>query len=202
MLGEVKTRSYAGGEYNEKEILRYAGVSSLCKASEETLSLVRECTHETLEKLSYRVCFSELPIKICGDTVDLGFATVCSRDLAKNLDSCESIILFGASVGIEMDRLIAKYSRISPAKALVFQAIGAERIEALCDTFCKEIAEEKKKHGRICRPRFSPGYGDLDINIQKDIFLALDCAKRIGLTLNASMLMSPTKSVTAIIGVK
>lgn len=51
------------------------------------------------------------------------------------------------------------------------------------------------------RPRFSPGYGDLPINMQKDIFAALDCPRKIGLSLNESLLMSPSKSVTAIIGV-
>jgi cobalamin-dependent methionine synthase I len=37
--------------------------------------------------------------------------------------------------------------------------------------------------------------------LQKDIFAALDCPRRIGLTLGEGMLMSPTKSVTALIGV-
>ena len=50
--------------------------------------------------------------------------------------------------------------------------------------------------------RFSPGYGDFDIVYQKDIFAILDCPKRIGLTLNSSLMMSPSKSVTAIIGFK
>ena len=37
---------------------------------------------------------------------------------------------------------------------------------------------------------------------QKDIFKILDCSKKIGLTLTDSLLMSPTKSVTAIVGIK
>ena len=44
-------------------------------------------------------------------------------------------------------------------------------------------------------------YGDLPLEMQKDIFNVLDCSKRIGLTLNESLLMSPSKSVTAIIGI-
>ncbi len=51
------------------------------------------------------------------------------------------------------------------------------------------------------RPRFSPGYGDLTLLAQKDIFAVLDCGKRIGLTLNDSLLMSPSKSVTAFVGI-
>ena len=49
--------------------------------------------------------------------------------------------------------------------------------------------------------KIHPGYGDLPLALQKDIFRVLDCPKRIGLTLNESLLMSPSKSVTALIGV-
>lgn len=55
--------------------------------------------------------------------------------------------------------------------------------------------------GGDTRPRFSPGYGDLPLALQRDIFHALDCARKIGLTLNDSLMMSPAKSVTAIIGI-
>ena len=96
-----------------------------------------------------------------------------------------------------VDRLIAKYNRISPSKALIFQAIGAERAESLCDLFCDEMKEKYSTN-----PRYSPGYGDLPLDIQRDIFAVLDCPRKIGLTLNDSLLMSPSKSVTAIIGVK
>jgi cobalamin-dependent methionine synthase I len=78
------------------------------------------------------------------------------------------------------------------------QAIGAERIEALCDVVCAEL---KEIYGSV-GDRFSPGYGDFSLTAQRDIFTMLGCEKRIGLTLNDSLLMSPTKSVTAIIGLK
>ena len=97
-----------------------------------------------------------------------------------------------------IDRLITKYTTVSPVKSLVFQGIGAERIEALCDAFCRYIEKEYSK----TKPRFSPGYGDLDLSFQREIFEVLQCSKKIGVTLNGSLLMSPTKSVTAIIGVK
>lgn len=82
---------------------------------------------------------------------------------------------------------------------MIFQAIGAERIEALCDIFCADISKEK---GVLLKPRFSPGYGDLSIEVQQDVFSVLNCGKKIGLYLNESMLMSPSKSVTAFAGIK
>ncbi|MBQ5601557.1 MAG: Vitamin B12 dependent methionine synthase activation subunit, partial [Clostridia bacterium] len=70
-------------------------------------------------------------------------------------------------------------------------------IEALCDAFCADI---KKEYNTGLEPRFSPGYGDLPLSAQKNIFAVLDPERRIGLTLNSSLLMSPSKSVTAFVG--
>lgn len=179
----------------EKEALRYAGCRD---ADGETLLLLRDCIDEVSDKLVYRVCYRELPVMIRDELCDFGSFSVHSRQLAKNLDGCASVLLFGATVGVEMDRLIAKYGRISPARALMLQAIGAERIESLCDAFCREYAEE---NGVGLRPRFSPGYGDLPLEVQKSVFAVLDCPRKIGLSLNDSLLMSPSKSVTAFAGI-
>ena len=77
------------------------------------------------------------------------------------------------------------------------QAIGTERVEALCDAFQAEIAAAETS----IAPRFSPGYGDFPLDCQKDIFAVLDCGS-IGLTLNSNLFMTPSKSVTAVIGVR
>ena len=50
--------------------------------------------------------------------------------------------------------------------------------------------------------RFSPGYGDFDLKYQKDILEYLDANKKIGISLTDSLMMIPTKSITAIIGIK
>ena len=65
----------------------------------------------------------------------------------------------------------------------------------------KKISTELEKSGLYLRPRFSPGYGDFPIEFQEPIMRMLDCAKKIGLTMTDSYMMSPTKSVTAIIGI-
>ena len=132
----------------------------------------------------------------------MGFARTDSASLRRHLAGCDRAVLFAATVGLEMDRLIARFSAVSPARALMLQAVGTERIEALCDLFCVDISRRLARDGLHSRPRFSPGYGDLPIEMQRDIFRVLDCPANIGLTLNESLLMSPSKSVTAIIGVR
>lgn len=194
MNSVIITKTYSEPSICEKEILRYAG----CKSSEdELLQLLRACIDEVRDKLTYKVCYRELPVAVSDATCNLGDWSIESNHLAKNLSGCKSVIVFAATMGVEIDRLIAKYGRISPSKALMLQAIGAERIEALCDVFCEDIAREKNM---VAKPRFSPGYGDLPLEAQKEFFKLLDCSKRIGLSLNDSLLMSPSKSVTAFLG--
>lgn len=198
-MSAVLVKAYGAPAIDRREILRYAGAGA---ASPELDRLLDECLGEVERELHYRVCYGVFPVSLRADALDLGFTEVRSRDLKKNLEGCESIVLFAATVGLAPDRLIARYSRTAPARALIHQAIGAERVESLCDSFCREIGAEFAAKGLSARPRFSPGYGDLPLDMQREIFRALDCPKRIGLTLSSSLLMSPTKSVTAIIGIR
>lgn len=197
----VEVRYYTEPMVSKKEILRYAGCKGLKTQTTNVQieNLLQECLTEVLPKLSYKLCYRKLPVKIKNDLCDLGSIKVQSKDLAKNLQGCKEVILFGATIGVEIDRFITKYSHLSPAKAVMFQAIGAERIEAVCDAFCKTLEEEYQ--GQKMRPRFSPGYGDLALETQRTIFDVLNCSKNIGLSLNDSLLMSPSKSVTAFVGI-
>ena len=169
--------------------------------SSETSDLIKRCSREISPIVKGKVCFAEIPLNISSDQakiVDLGFCVVQSKDLSKILSGCDRAIVFAATVGIDIDRLIARYSVTSPSKALCVGAIGSERVEVLCDLFCEEL---NRKYGNV-RKRFSPGYGDLGLSIQSEIFSLLDCPKRIGVSLSDSMLMTPSKSVTAILGVE
>lgn len=192
-MNTVFVKSYPEIKVNEKEILRYA------KGADA--ELINELLEECLPRLSYKVCYMRFSVKCEGDTLDIGFTKTNSKALIKNLDGCDEIVLFGATIGLEFDRLIQRYMRLSPAKSFVLQAIGAERIESLCDEFNREISEDARENEKYTCPRFSAGYGDFALDVQKDIFSVLDAPRKIGLTLNDSLIMSPSKSVTAIIGI-
>ena len=184
-------RTYPRPEINEKEILRYAG------CGEKTLpQQAKECLQALPESIAGRVVFAVYDIKPLPDGLDLGFASTASADLKKNLKNCAKIVLFAATAGVGFDRLVRRYERLSPAAALWYQSIGAAYVEGVCDAFCADL---KKEFGDT-RPRFSPGYGDLPLTLQKEIFAALQPEKHIGLTLGDNLFMTPSKSVTAIVG--
>ena len=193
-MNTVLTKRFTPPPFNTAEILRYAGAK---EASGEISQLMSDCIKEVENALSYKVCYCDFPNTLSSNNSLPFWVDIESNTLKENLSKCRGFVIFAATVGIHLDRLIAKYGRVSPSKALMFQAIGAERIEALCDEFENFI---KKEYGHIV-PRFSPGYGDLSLDLQSDFFRILQPENKIGLTLNKSMLMSPSKSVTAIIGI-
>ena len=181
-----------------REILRYMR----CKEGDPTVDgLAQRAVEICKPKLSYNACYSEFDVKIEGCSCDLGFARVDSRDLARRLAGCSRIVLFAATVGLGIDRMILRYGKSEPSLALAISAVGTERAEALCDSLCRHLRLDYAARGMSLTPRYSPGYGDVPLSLQRDIFAALGCERRIGLTLNDSRVMSPSKSVTAIIGI-
>lgn len=184
--------------WNINEIKRYARL----RGADSTYDhLIQECVAEAKPALSYRVCYTELNVEHAGDTLYIGSIPTPSKTVQKALEGAHTALLFAATVGAPFDRLIQRYSRVSPSKALIMQAIGAERVESLCDAFCFQYNEGIKREGDCLTPRVSPGYGDIPLSMQKDIFTILDCPRKIGLTLDESMMMSPSKSVTALAGI-
>ena len=199
MIGTVFTKTYSALPYNESEIFRYAGVKT---QDEEIVELFKQCLAEADGKASLRVCYATFPVCLTEDGVDVGFTVVQSKNLRNLLKNAEKVVVFAATAGIEMDRLIARYNHASAGKAVVFQAIGAERVETLCDAFEKDLKTQMEGAGMRLTPRFSPGYGDLPLELQQEVFRVLEPQKRIGVTLSSSLLMAPSKSVTAFIGLE
>lgn len=196
-MSTVFVKEYAAPTADIRSVLRYAGVRS---DAPDMVVLANDCLVEAQRELSYRVCYAELPVALGEDGfVDLGFARACSRSLSERLVGCDKVIVFAATVGLALDRLIARYSTRTPSRAVMLDALGVERVEALCDAFCHDMAKQSDKE---LTPRFSPGYGDLPLEFQRDIFAVLDAPRRIGVSLSESLLMSPSKSVTAIVGIK
>ncbi len=175
---------------DRREIFRYAGTNT---PTDIENGLLDECLGELVPALVYRVVWDTYPVSINGELLNLGFTATKSVDLKKNLRDCKKTVLFAATVGFAPDRLSQKYSRISPVRALLAESIGNERIEALCDYFCSQFD--------CARTRFSPGYGDFSLSHQSEIIAVLDCTRKIGLTINKSLLLSPAKSVTALFGI-
>ena len=208
---------YEEPKINRGEILRYAGIpAAILRArgegkkdesyieiptDEELAKRLDDVVELTKGELTFRIscCCSKVGRDKDGYPV-LPFEQH-SNDLKRNLQDSEGVIILAATIGSGIDRLIRRYERTEPATGLLLQGIGAERVETLVDTFNEEINNACAELGLTAHPRYSPGYGDLPITIQPALLSLVNAEKRLGITLNASYMMSPSKSVTAIIGI-
>ncbi len=184
-----------------QEVLRYMGCNDL--ANDEVVTLARRAIEALKKVLSCKACYRRTEVVLSdADVVDFGFMQLRSAALYKQLEGCKTAYLFAATIGIEADRLILQYKRSAPSFALALQAAGAAAIESYCDILCNTVFEkEAADAGMHANRRFSAGYGDLAVEYQQHIFAALDCTRKIGLTLTDGYMMLPSKSVTAFVGI-
>ena len=90
-----------------------------------------------------------------------------------------------------------KLSSLSPADHFVADGLASSLCEALADE-----AERIIKENSDCKPRYSPGYGDMSIETQKGLLELLNAGKLLGINLAKSYLMTPIKTITAIVGIE
>lgn len=158
---------------------------------------IKSVSDEILGAANMRFAATKLKILgIDGDVVKLEGFSVTSSALAAYLSGREEAYIFVATLGSEVDRLIMKKRVKSAADAFIFDAVASALTEALCDAAEKKIHPKEKT-----KPRFSPGYADCPLSVQKDILNLLSADKYTGVKLLDSLLMSPMKSVSAFVAI-
>ena len=124
-----------------------------------------------------------------------------SRKLARHLDGCHAAYLVCGTLGTGFDALLRRVSVKSAADTLVLQAVGTAAIEEWMDCVENEIRAELAPGETLVR-RYSPGYGDFSLDAQRELLGMLDSPRKVGVSLTDTLLMAPSKSVSAVIGVK
>ncbi|MBO4680908.1 MAG: Vitamin B12 dependent methionine synthase activation subunit [Clostridiales bacterium] len=189
-----------GVAISESEVRRYMGFRGPVDPSTETDAMIAKAIKNLEKDCNPKYVSKAFSVTVDGFSVKFADVTVESRALARNLAGCTECVLFAATAGPSCDMLVKRAAVTSSAYASCCQAAGAAAIEAYCDLINDKIKDEYEAKGLYARPRFSPGYGDLSLSHQKDWFRLLDVTKITGIELTDSLLMVPTKSVTAIIG--
>lgn len=119
--------------------------------------------------------------------------------LAKRmLADCSQAVLLVCTLGAGFESLLRAEQARSMARAAMLDACGSAWVEAGCDAAEAEISA--RFPGLHRTDRFSPGYGDLPLAVQRDVCTLLDASRRLGVQVTDRFLMNPSKSVTAVIG--
>lgn len=175
---------------DERELAsRLSSTADQYMKGEQLESLISACSASYVAE--------RVPIIRTPDGVFIGGIYTDSKAFCKiSADSDECFVLV-ATLGIGVDRLIAKKESISVSEAFIIDAIADAMVEALLD-----CAEERICSGIDTVPRFSPGYSDLPLSVGAKIVDLLGAETRLGIKFTESGLMVPKKSVSAIICIK
>ena len=185
-------------QLNTGEVLRYMG----CPPDRADVALreqVEDCAGELLGTIRPRWSWRAVEIAFEAGGVRLeGGLLLPGQDLKSHLTGCGRAAVFCATLGAEADALIRRAERLDMTRALILDCCASAAVEEICDRIEEEL--QNKFPGCSFPFRYSPGYGDLPLEVQGPLLDLLDAPRRVGLCATQTHLLTPRKSVTAILG--
>ena len=152
-------------QMREREIIRYLGYKKI-QPDEQVMMLIHQCMEDVARTAQPRHIYRRFALThLSAGHMQAGGVELVSNSLERNLKDCSEVIFFAATLGHEIDRLMERYLRLNITKAAVLQSTAAEAIECYCNLCQKNIEKEAAKDGLFVRPRYSPGYGDLSLDV-------------------------------------
>ncbi len=126
-----------------------------------------------------------------------------SRSLAKLLKDSLSVVLMASTVGKEVtERIFHEVKKGDASKGLIIDSVASQTADATLDWMVSFLDKILVREGKkLTRHRYSPGFGDLPLSFQKDIFDALQL-EELDMALTEKFMLEPEKSVLAIAGVE
>lgn len=175
-----------------KTVLRYLGASGWTPDG-STAQLFAQAEAALRAAADPRGIWRQLPLS----ALPLDTA---GADLARHLKGCSDMVLMAATLGSGVDTALRRLCLKDIALGTIADAMASVLLEQVCDALEADIRAAITQQGLYMTGRYSPGYGDCPLALQRDLCLALDTVRGIGLCLTPDCLMAPRKSVTAILG--
>lgn len=183
-------------ELDIQEALRYLGAGG--RADETLTRQVQTVAAELEAALRPRWSYRVLELTWTGGVPSLGGVALAGSMAAKMLRACHRAAVLVCTLGAEFDRRLLETQARDMARAVVLDACGSAWVEAGCDAAQAELRALAPEE--FLTDRFSPGYGDLPLDIQGPLCALVDAQRRLGVYVTQSQMLDPTKTVTAVIG--
>ena len=164
------------------------------------LAQIRDLCDLAVREVRPRMAERRFPLAPDGSLAGTSM-TPKGNDVRAMLAPCREAVLLAATLGAESERLLLRMQAKDAAQALLLDAVLSAAIEAVLDGQEAALRAELAAQGLYLTDRFSPGYGDMPIAQTREICEVLSAQRAIGLTVSASGVMIPRKSVTAVMGV-
>lgn len=185
---------------NRMEALRYMGFKG-GEIPAGISALVDECEERLLSGISPKYVWRVFDIEKTDRGIEAANTPLVfeGRDIVLHLKGCEKCVMLCVTLGADADRIIRSCESEAMEKAVIVDSLASAAVEQACDKAEDEI--HSRLAGYHFTWRFSPGYGDFPLDIQRDFLKVLNAEKRIGLSVSESLILTPRKSVTAVIGI-
>ncbi|WP_307983237.1 hypothetical protein [uncultured Senegalimassilia sp.] len=122
------------------------------------------------------------------------------NSIAEHLRGACKVALMACTLGAVSEREMRKHEAISVADGVMFGACCSALVEAAANITEDLVVRFAQDMGMSTNWRFSPGYGDLPLNVQPVFLKALDASRRLGISVTSTNMLVPVKSVTAVLG--
>ena len=194
------------GSVDRGEVLRYLGYMgqeldpSLDSRIDEDIA---RCIAVSRPRGTYRVFECGEALEEDGRFVQRLEGTALSfagESMRTYLDGAVAVGVFAVTLGMGDERELRRLSLTNGFDQVIFDAASSALVERAADAAEARIVAEAFSRGLYTDYRFSPGYGDLPMDTQVPLLSTLDAQRKLGITLSGTMLMTPTKSVTALVG--
>ncbi len=119
--------------------------------------------------------------------------------IQKLLKECDYATLLLATIGPNLEDKVDSIKTDDASGAYYLETVGGWMADYITDKVDAFVEAEILKWGYGRTMRYSPGYGDWQLEVQQEI-LPLLKAERLGITLSDSCIMNPRKSVSAVVG--
>ena len=149
------------------------------------------------ENVAYRYAYVKLPFKYENGNCYIDDIEIQSAALSRVLNDAKYVYLLAVTTGIGIDKLISKMSIQNTVGSYYIDGIASASIESYIDHVNDILC-----NGLNVTKRFSPGYSDFPIEFQDYLLNRLSAKETLGIMLSDDNLMIPTKSITAVIGIK
>lgn len=187
---------------DRREVLRYLGYKGQ-KIDDNMSEMIDLCRAEVKNIIVPRTVYEY--VNICttekGVEIEQTNLILTGNDIKNHLSSSKRCVLMAVTLGNEIEKKTRLYEKTNLTKALILDACATTAVEEVCDIVEEKVRKEAEAEGMNITFRYSPGYGDLPLDIQQNFLRVLDAQKKIGLTVSENNLLFPRKSVTAVIGI-
>ena len=155
---------------------------------------IRQCEAEVLKCASPRAVLRILPVEEIRPLLS-------GQDINRLLSGCTEAVLMAVTLGSELEKRLMIEEVTNMSNAYVLDLCASQAVEQAADDLERRLRDRILQEGKYLTNRYSPGYGDYPIEMQRLLLDYLNAGRAIGLMLTPTNLMVPRKSITAILGI-